>query len=79
MGVAQLLNTNYDRGGDILDINNLLVKDRMEKTNFQNIDWILSEIDKAKELGKKLGGDVYLEEDIDYDFSYKKSPIKNVV
>jgi hypothetical protein len=51
----------------------------MEKTNFQNIDWILSEIDKAKELGKKLGVDVYLEEDIDYDFSYKKSPIKNEV
>ncbi len=75
----KLLNTNYDRGGDTLDINNLLVKDRMEKTNFQDIDWVLSEIDKAKILGGKLGIAVYLEEDIDYDFSYKKCGLSQKV
>ena len=68
----KLLNTNYDRGGSVLDVNNLMIKDRMDKNNFNDINWILSEIKEAKILGGKLGVDVYLEQDIDYDFSYHK-------
>ncbi len=68
----KLLNTNYDRGGDVLDANNLLVRDRMAKSNYKDINWILSEVNEAKELGKKLDVDVFLERDIDYDFSYHK-------
>jgi MoaA/NifB/PqqE/SkfB family radical SAM enzyme len=75
----KLMNTNYDRGDGKLEDSNILVKERMVQHIYEDMEYISDQIEQAKELGNRLGVQVFFEQDIERDFSYYSCGISRKV